>query len=78
MSLISYYARKIDKPKVQLISKSLLGVFTFFKKMNENKSTSSKVELVRSFFGRNIGLKKSFLIYLTLSLKRKEKILAKI
>jgi hypothetical protein len=39
--------------------------------MNENKSTNSKVEFVRSFFGRNIGLKKSFPIYLTLSLKRK-------
>ena len=75
---MSYYARKIDKPKVHLISKSLLGVFTFLKKMNENKSPSSKVEFVRSFFGRNIGLKKSFLIYLTLSPKRKEKILAKI
>ena len=33
--------------------------------MNENKSTSSKVEFVRSFFGRNVGLKKSFRICLT-------------
>ena len=31
----------------------------------KNKLTSSKVEFVRSFFGRNVGLKKSFLIYLT-------------
>ena len=35
------------------------------KKMNENKSTSSKVEFVRSFFGRNVSLKKSFRICLT-------------
>ena len=33
--------------------------------MNENESTSSKVEFVRSFFGRNVGLNKSFLICLT-------------
>ena len=46
--------------KGQLISKCLFGVFTFFQKTNENKSTSSKVEFVRSFFGRNVGLKKSF------------------
>ena len=49
----------------QLISKCLFGVFTFFQKMNENKSTSSKDEFVRSFFGRNVGLKKSFRICLT-------------
>ena len=34
------------------------GVFTFFQKTNKNKSTSNKVELVRSFFGKNVGLKK--------------------
>ena len=51
--------------KGQLISKCLFGVFTFFQKTNENKSTSSKVEFVRSFFGRNVGLKKSFRICLT-------------
>ena len=51
--------------KGQLISKCLFGVFTFFQKTNENKSTSSKVKFVRSFFGRNIGLKKSFWICLT-------------
>ena len=33
--------------------------------MNENKSTSSKDKFVRSFFGRNMGLKKSFRICLT-------------
>ena len=44
--------------KGQLISKCLFGVFTFFQKTNENNSTSSKVEFVRSFFERNVGLKK--------------------
>ena len=39
---------------------TLCGVFTFFQKTNENKSTSSKVELFLSFSGRNVGLKKSF------------------
>ena len=34
----------------QLISKCLFGVFTFFQKTNQNKSTNSKVEFVRSFF----------------------------
>ena len=51
--------------KGQLISKCLFYVFTFFQKTNENKSTISKVEFVRSFFGRNVGLKKSFRICLT-------------
>ena len=50
--------------KGQLISKCLFGVFTFFQKTKKNKSTSSKVEFVRSFFGRNVGLKKSFRICL--------------
>ena len=36
----------------QLISKGLFGAFTFSQKTNENKSTSSKDELFRSFFGR--------------------------
>ena len=53
--------------KGQLISKCLFGVFTFFQKTNKNKSTSSKVEFVPSFFGRNVGLKKSFRICLTFS-----------
>ena len=51
----------------QLISKCLFGVFTFFQKTNENKLTSSKVEFVRLFFGRNVSLKKSFRICLTFS-----------
>ena len=51
--------------KGQLILKCLFGVFTFFQKMNANKLTRSKVEIVRSFFGRNVGLKKSFQICLT-------------
>ena len=38
----------------------------FLPKTNENKSTSSKVEFVRLFFGRkNVSLKKSFQICLT-------------
>ena len=49
----------------QLILTCLFGVFTFFQKTNKNKSTSSKVEFVCSFFGRNVGLKKSFRICLT-------------
>ena len=73
--MFSKKATKIDKiftvdltlTKGQLISKCLFGVFTFFQKTNENKSKSSKVEFVRSFFGRNIGLKKSFRICLTFS-----------
>ena len=48
--------------KGQFISKCLFGVFTFFQKTNENKSTNSKVKFVRSFFGRNVRLKKSFRI----------------
>ena len=59
---------EIGYVKGQLISKCLFGVFTFFQKTNENKSTSSKVEFVRSFFGRNFGLKKSIRICLTFSM----------
>ena len=51
---------KVKIVKGQLILKCLLGVFTFFQKTNENKSTRSKVKLVRSFFGRNVGLKNNF------------------
>ena len=51
--------------KGQLISKCLFGVFTFFQKRNENKLISSKVGYVRSFSGRNVGLKKWFGICLT-------------
>ena len=57
----------IKAPKGQLISKCLFGVFTFFQKPIENKSTSSKVEFDHSFFGRNVSLKKSFRICLTFS-----------
>ena len=38
----------------------LFGVFNFLQKKNKNKSHSSKLEFVCSFFGGNIGLKKSF------------------
>ena len=51
--------------KGQLISKCIFGIFTSFKKRNEKKSTSSKVEFVRSFLGRNISLKVSIWICLT-------------
>ena len=51
--------------KGQIISKCLFGVFNFFQKTYENKSTSSKVEFICSFFGRNMGFKKSFRICLT-------------
>ena len=50
--------------KGQLISKCLFDVFNFFQKTNGNMSTSrfhsSEVEFDCLFFGRNIGLKKSF------------------
>ena len=53
--------------KGQLISKCLFWCLHFLPKINKNKSTSSKVEFVRSFFGRNVGLKKSFRICMTFS-----------
>ena len=46
--------------KGQLISKGLFGAFTFSQKTNENKSTSSKDELFRSFFGRKWKIYKTF------------------
>ena len=58
--------------KGQLISKCLFGVFTFFQKTNKNKSTSSKVEFVCSVFCRNVSLKKSFRIFLTIKLKKEQ------
>ena len=67
LSLLSCHSSK-----GQLISKCHFGVFTFFRKTNRDKSTSSKVELVRSFFGRNIGLKKSFRICLTYNVSIQE------
>ena len=48
--------------KGQLISKCLFGVFNFLQKTNENKSDSSKIEFVCSFFGGNVSLKKIILI----------------
>jgi hypothetical protein len=51
--------------KGQLISKRLFGVFNFLQRTNENKSHSSKVEFVRSFFGGNVRLRKSFRLCLT-------------
>ena len=54
--------------KGQLISKCVLGLFTFFQK-NWTKSSRQAVKskLVRSIFGRNVRLKKSFRICLTFS-----------
>ena len=49
--------------KGQLISKCPFDIVNFFQKTNESKSHSthsSKVEFIRSFFGRNVSLKKSF------------------
>ena len=40
----------------------------FLPKNELKQSTSSKIEFVRSFFGRNVGLKKSFRIRLTFSI----------
>ena len=58
------------KSKGQLILKCLFGVFNFLQKTNENKSNSSKIEFVHSFFGGNVGLKKSFWFSLTFSCKK--------
>ena len=41
--------------KGQLIPKSLIGVFSFLQKTNENKSQSSKIEFICSFFGGNVA-----------------------
>ena len=62
--------RVFDLPKGQLISKCLFGVFNFFQKMNKNKSTwgivlCSKVEFIRSFFGRIHDLTICFRVLLT-------------
>ena len=46
---------KIASVKGQLISKCLFDVFNFLQ-----KSHNSKIEFVCSFFGGNVGLKKSF------------------
>ena len=45
--------------KGQLISKCIFGVFTFFQKKTENKSTSSKVNFVCSFFWKKHRLEKN-------------------
>ena len=62
-----YKLKTVGYGKGQLISKCLFGVFTFFLITNQNKLTSSKVEFVCLFFGRNVGLKKLFRICLTFS-----------
>ena len=57
---ILFLTTRTSWTKGQLISKCIFCVFTFFQKMSKNKLTSSKVEFVHLFFGRNVGLKKSF------------------
>ena len=56
--LLIYIWKWFSLPKGQIISKRLFGVFTFFPKTNENKSTSSKVEFVHSFFWKKHWLEK--------------------
>ena len=51
-----------NKLKVSQFRNGFFSVFTFFQKMNKNKSTSCKVEFV---FWKKSGLEKSFRIYLT-------------
>ena len=51
-------AKALDKG--QLISKWFFGVVDFLQKTNENKSHSSKVEFIRSFFGGNRWPQKPF------------------
>ena len=54
--------------KGQLISKYLFGVFNFFQKPNENKSIWGIIVVKLYwfvFFGRNVGLKKSFRLCVT-------------
>ena len=46
--------------KGQFISKGPVSVATFSQKTNKNKSTSSKDELFRSFFGRKWKIYKTF------------------
>ena len=53
--------------KGQLISKCLFEIVNFLEKTNENRSHSSKVEFISSFFGRNVSLNKSFRLCLTFS-----------
>ena len=55
-------------PKGQLISNYLFGVFNFLRIMNINKlnwGIIGKSNLFVHFFGRMVGLKKSFLLCLT-------------
>ena len=59
--------------KGQLISKCLFGVFNFLQKTNKNKSHSSKFEFFSSFFGGNVGLKKSFRFCLTFKKRSNQK-----
>ena len=64
--------------KGQLISKYLFGVFNFLQKTNKNKSDSSKIEFIRSFFGENIGWKKLFRFCLTFSVHSGRKCLPRV
>ena len=58
--------KKSPNSKGQLISECLFGVFNFFQKMNENKSTwGAMVVKSSSFIGRIVGLIKLFRLCLT-------------
>ena len=70
MLLLSNSSKKWMKqfdPKDHLISKDLFVVFNFLQKTNQNKSHSSRIEFLCSFFGRNVSLIKSFRFCLTFS-----------
>ena len=54
-----------------LILKCLFGLFNFFQKQVDLRYHCSKFEFVRSFFGRNVGLKKSFRLCLTFRMQSK-------
>ena len=67
---IAYHEPPTCPPtKGQLISKCRFGAFNFFQKTNKNKSTWGiivvKSNLFVRFFGRNVGMKKSFQLGLT-------------
>ena len=51
---------KVQPDKGQLISKWFFEVVDFLQKMNENNSHTSKNEFIRSFFGGNRPLQKTF------------------
>ena len=65
INLVYIILYQVRCTKGHLIPKCLFGVFNFLQKTNENKSHSSKIEFLCSFFGGNVGLKESFWFCLT-------------